>query len=101
MRQLPPATCAPPLTRPLLPTAAPSSEEEQLESYIKGIADSGARVVVSGGAIGEMAMHFLEKHGLLVLRVPSKFDLRRVCRATGAVARVKLYLLYQSPRPTH
>lgn len=35
-------------------------------------------------------MHFLEKHGLLVLRVPSKFDLRRVCRATGAVALVKL-----------
>jgi T-complex protein 1 subunit theta len=45
---------------------------------------------VSGGSIGEMAMHFLEKYGLLALRIPSKFDLRRFCRATGAVALVKL-----------
>jgi chaperonin GroEL (HSP60 family) len=48
------------------------------------------QVVVSGGNIGEMAMHFLEKYGLLVIRIPSKFDLRRFCRATGSVALVKL-----------
>jgi T-complex protein 1 subunit theta len=47
-------------------------------------------VVVSGGNIGEMAMHFLEKYGLLAIRIPSKFDLRRFCRATGSVALVKL-----------
>jgi T-complex protein 1 subunit theta len=40
-------------------------------------------VVVSGGAIGEMAMHFLEKYNLMAVRVPSKFDLRRFCKATG------------------
>jgi chaperonin GroEL (HSP60 family) len=48
------------------------------------------QVVVSGGNIGEMAMHFLEKYGLLAIRIPSKFDLRRFCRATGSVALVKL-----------
>jgi T-complex protein 1 subunit theta len=53
------------------------------------------QVVVSGGAIGEMAMHFIEKYGLLALRIPSKFDMRRFCRATGAVAIVKL----QAPQP--
>lgn len=48
------------------------------------------QVVVSGGNIGEMAMHFLEKYGLMAVRIPSKFDLRRFCRATGSVALVKL-----------
>uniref|UniRef100_A0A383VL87 CCT-theta n=1 Tax=Tetradesmus obliquus TaxID=3088 RepID=A0A383VL87_TETOB len=71
------------------------SEEEKLEQYVKAIADSGAKVIVSGGAIGEMAMHFIEKYGLLALRIPSKFDMRRFCRATGAVAIVKL----QAPQP--
>jgi chaperonin GroEL (HSP60 family) len=53
------------------------------------------QVIVSGGAIGEMAMHFIEKYGLLALRIPSKFDMRRFCRATGSVAIVKL----QAPQP--
>ena len=43
-----------------------------------------------GGSIGEMAMHFIEKYGLMAIRIPSKFDLRRFCRATGSVALVKL-----------
>lgn len=47
-------------------------------------------MVVSGGAIGEMAMHFLEKYGLMALRIPSKFDMRRLCRATNATALTKL-----------
>eukprot|EP00879_Flechtneria_rotunda_P006004 GHRR01006316.1.p1 GENE.GHRR01006316.1~~GHRR01006316.1.p1 ORF type:complete len:543 (+),score=202.26 GHRR01006316.1:701-2329(+) len=71
------------------------SEENKLQEYIKGIADSGAKVVVSGGNIGEMAMHFLEKYSLMAIRIPSKFDMRRFCRATGAVALVKL----QAPQP--
>ncbi|KAJ9525435.1 hypothetical protein QJQ45_003170 [Haematococcus lacustris] len=71
------------------------SEESKLEEYIKAIADTGvkagatakAHVVASGSAIGEMAMHFLEKYGLMVLRVPSKFELLRFCKSTGATAR--------------
>lgn len=71
------------------------SEEATLESYVKAVADTGVKVVASGGNIGEMAMHFLEKYGIMALRIPSKFDLRRFCRATGAVALVKL----QAPQP--
>lgn len=48
------------------------------------------QALFSGAAVGEMAMHFLEKYGIMVVRIPSKFDLRRVCRATGAVALVKV-----------
>jgi T-complex protein 1 subunit theta len=65
-------------------------EEDALERCVKAVADAGVKLVVAGGAVGEMAMHFLEKYGIMVLRVPSKFDLRRVCRATGSVALVKL-----------
>lgn len=66
------------------------SEEAKLEELIKGIADSGATVVAAGAAIGEMAMHFLEKHGIMVIRIPSKFDLRRFVRAVGATALASL-----------
>lgn len=45
--------------------------------------------------LGEMAMHFIEKYGMMAIRIPSKFDMRRFCRATGAVAIVKL----QAPQP--
>jgi hypothetical protein len=51
---------------------------------------AGAKVVVSGGSIGEMAMHFIEKYGMMAIKIPSKFDLRRLCRATNATALVKL-----------
>ncbi|PSC71471.1 T-complex theta subunit [Micractinium conductrix] len=65
-------------------------EEARIEEIIKSIADSGAKVVVGHQAFGEMALHFIEKYGLMALKIPSKFELRRFCRATGATALVKL-----------
>ena len=41
----------------------PRDEESKLEQYIKSISDAGVKVILSGGAIGEMAMHFIEKVG--------------------------------------
>lgn len=67
-------------------------EESLLESQIKAIADSGANVIVSGGKIGDMALHFLNKYNLMAVRIPSKFDLRRLCRAVGATALPKLVI---------
>lgn len=32
-------------------------------------------------------MHFIEKYGILAVRIPSKFELLRFCKATGATAR--------------
>lgn len=40
-------------------------------------------MVVGHAAFGEMALHFIEKHGMMAVRIPSKFELRRFCRATG------------------
>ncbi|KAK4492698.1 hypothetical protein RD792_003518 [Penstemon davidsonii] len=66
------------------------TEEAKVEELIKAVADSGAKVIVSGGAVGEMALHFCERYKLMVLKISSKFELRRFCRTTGAVALLKL-----------
>jgi len=66
------------------------AEEDQMEGYIKGIADSGANVVLTGGKISDIALHFLNKYNLLAVKVLSKFQLRRLCKAVGAKPLVNL-----------
>ncbi|CAL5329188.1 unnamed protein product [Camellia sinensis] len=39
------------------------TEEAKVEELIKAVADSGAKVIVSGAAVGEMALHFCLKLG--------------------------------------
>lgn len=65
------------------------SEESLLDKHVKSIVDSGVKVVVSP-KFGEVAMHFLEKYGIMAVRCQSKFELRRVARTTGAVALANL-----------
>lgn len=38
------------------------TEEAKVEELIKAVADSGAKVIVSGSAVGEMALHFCERY---------------------------------------
>ncbi|CAL9750438.1 unnamed protein product [Musa acuminata subsp. burmannicoides] len=66
------------------------TEEAKVEELIKAVAESGAKVIVSGAAVGDMALHFCERYKLMVLKISSKFELRRFCRTTGAVALLKL-----------
>eukprot|EP01118_Nematostelium_gracile_P004350 TRINITY_DN1508_c0_g1_i1.p1 TRINITY_DN1508_c0_g1~~TRINITY_DN1508_c0_g1_i1.p1 ORF type:complete len:539 (+),score=164.83 TRINITY_DN1508_c0_g1_i1:68-1684(+) len=66
------------------------SEEKAMEEFISKVASTGAKVIISGGAIGEMAMHFIERYKLMVVKVLSKFELRRICKAVGATPLVKL-----------
>ncbi|XP_033338503.1 chaperonin containing TCP1 subunit 8 [Megalopta genalis] len=65
-------------------------EESLLESQIKAIVDSGATVIVSGGKFGDMALHYMEVYNLMAVRIPSKFDLRRLCKSVGSTALPKL-----------
>ncbi|GAB1523435.1 T-complex protein 1 subunit theta [Rhizoctonia solani] len=65
-------------------------EEQQLEKYFKEIADSGVQVIVAGAAVGELAMHYLDRFSILVIKVLSKFDLRRLCRVVGATPLARL-----------
>jgi len=65
-------------------------EEELLEKQVKAIVEAGAKVVVCGGKVGEMALHFLNKYNIMAVRVLSKFDLRRVARTVGGIVLAKL-----------
>ena len=66
------------------------SEERKMEEVVEGIAASGINVVIAHGSISEMAQHFCDKFGLMVVKCQSKFDLRRICLATGATACVRM-----------
>ncbi|KIV81031.1 T-complex protein 1, theta subunit [Exophiala sideris] len=65
-------------------------EETQLEAAIKELYDSGLRVVVAGSTIGELALHYLNRMGILVIKILSKFELRRLCRVCGATPLARL-----------
>ena len=67
-----------------------NSEEESLEAIIKAIADAGTKVIICGQAVGELALHFIEKYGMMIMKCPSKFELRRICRTTGAAPLVRM-----------
>lgn len=67
-----------------------TGEENQLEAAIKELYDSGMRVVVAGSTIGELAMHYLNRMNILVIKILSKFELRRLCRVCGATPLARL-----------
>lgn len=58
--------------------------------YIKGIVDAGVNVIVTGGKVGDLAQHYCNKYKVLVVRLTSKWDLRRLCKAVGATALPKI-----------
>ena len=62
------------------------TEEKLAEEIVKGIVEMGINTVVVGGSISDLCLHFLNKYGLLVLRIPSKFELLRLCRLLNARA---------------
>merc|ERR1712154_680762 len=61
-------------------------EETQLEKQIKEIADAGVDVVVAGGKFGDLALHYINKYNMMAVRLMSKWDVRRLARATGSTA---------------
>uniref|UniRef100_A0A8C9U0Z4 T-complex protein 1 subunit theta n=1 Tax=Scleropages formosus TaxID=113540 RepID=A0A8C9U0Z4_SCLFO len=65
-------------------------EEDIMETQVKAIAEAGASVVVTGGKVADMALHYANKYQLMVVRLNSKWDLRRLCKTVGAVALPRL-----------
>ena len=53
---------------------------------MKSLAEAGITCVVSGGKVGDMMMHFANKYGIMVVRLMSKWDLRRLCKSICATA---------------
>ena len=66
------------------------SEEAAFGDEIEAIAKTGVNVIFAGGSISEIARHFLNRFGIMGVSVGSKFDLRRLCKALGATALVRV-----------
>ncbi|XP_041350635.1 T-complex protein 1 subunit theta-like [Gigantopelta aegis] len=67
-----------------------TGEENLIDQEIKAIADTGCTVVVTGGKVGDLAQHFCNKYNLMIIRLISKWDLRRLCKTVGATALPKI-----------
>lgn len=60
-------------------------EEQQVEEVVRKLKeDLNVGVVVAGAGVGALTLHYFNRFGILVFRVPSKFDLQRLCRVTGS-----------------
>lgn len=59
-------------------------EEKRVDEFVSELKLANISVVVCGAAIGSLAQHYLNKHGILAFRVPSKFDMLRLARVTNS-----------------
>lgn len=65
------------------------SEGAQSEQLVRDIINLGVKVVVCGSSVEELFHSALDRHGVMIIRISSKFELRRFCRATGCCALIK------------
>lgn len=65
-------------------------EEELMEKFVKKLHDAGINVVISGGSISEVCLHYMEKYKIMVLRIHSKFETKRIATALGGSILVRL-----------
>lgn len=59
------------------------------------LVNANINVVVVGGTIADIVLHFLDKYKIMVVRIMSKFELRRIARAIRATILSKL----EAPTP--
>jgi chaperonin GroEL (HSP60 family) len=56
-------------------------------------------VVVSGASVSDIILHFLDKYKIMVVRIMSKWELRRVARAIRATILSKYIIFYLDFKP--
>jgi len=66
------------------------SEENMLKNAVQSIKDSGAQVVVCGGKISDLGLDYANQFGLMVVRLTSKWDMRRLAKSIGATVLPRL-----------
>ena len=70
-------------------------EEELAEKFVQKLVNATVNVVVVGGTISDIVLHFLDKYKIMTVRIMSKFELRRIARAIRATILSKL----EAPTP--
>ncbi|CDO77603.1 hypothetical protein BN946_scf184936.g28 [Trametes cinnabarina] len=68
----------------------PNPKNFNVDNIFQEIADSGVKVVIAGSTVGELALHYLNRMNIAVLKVLSKFELRRLCRVVNATPLARL-----------
>jgi T-complex protein 1 subunit theta len=66
------------------------SEEAQMEEFVMGLVEAKVDVVIAQGAIQDIACHYLNKYKIMIIKIASKFDTKRLCKTLGATALVRL-----------
>ena len=61
-------------------------EEGRMEEFVKALVAAGVDAVITGGAVQDIALHFMNKYKILVIKCTSKYELRRLCETLGATA---------------
>lgn len=67
-----------------------AGEEKQIESAILAIQQAGANVIITGGTVDDIALHYIDKYKMMCIKVTSKFELRRLCKAMRARPMVQM-----------
>lgn len=65
-------------------------EEDLFEKHVKEIVDTGVNCIVTGGKVSDLGLHFANKYKLMIIRLNSKFDLRRLCKTVKGTALPRL-----------
>lgn len=65
-------------------------EEELAEKFVQKLVNANINVVVCGGSVADIVLHFMDKYKIMVVKILSKFELRRVARAIRATILSKL-----------
>ncbi|MCX9013500.1 MAG: thermosome subunit alpha [Candidatus Methanoperedens sp.] len=72
------------ITSPELLKEARLEESRMVEEKVEALAKSGANVVFTEKGIDDIAMHYLAKKGLYVLRRCKEEEIKKIVKATGA-----------------
>jgi T-complex protein 1 subunit theta len=67
-----------------------AGEEGHMETFVQGLASAGVNVVIGSGSVSELSLHYFEKYKIFVLKLMSKWELRRLAKSVGATPIVKL-----------
>ncbi|KAJ2744473.1 T-complex protein 1 subunit theta [Coemansia sp. BCRC 34301] len=65
-------------------------EEAQMDAAVAELHAAGVGAVICGSGVGDLAIHSMNRYGMVAVKCPSKFELRRVCRVVGATALARL-----------
>lgn len=65
------------------------TEEANMEKFVQSLAQAGVNCAITSGGIADIALHFFEKYKIMLLKVLSKFECKRIAKATGGGLVVK------------